>query len=538
VWLIVPSDEEVAEAGMVGRWVTLLEKLQELANQSGSCDFGIVGIDSFLYCWDNVQEFEFQVRSPQWGTDNRWDGERGVSFSLARNNMASPIYQVIRGARPNHVYVLAQGADGEREVVEFALDYEDESPWGRVEGTLDAQSVDSSLAISSAGLAEIKDNGPYESLSFGVLETPVCHYAPCIHSLSFQLGDIVTGYFAGVQADCKIEEVTIFASGPVYQAGIRLKVLRVVEEEAEPRILIAGTCCTDGEAWRSEDDGITWALVQSLGDWIEAGTGTRNAGQAVLSRYDEVWRTIDGGGTWALVQQLTAGNDTQAFLLVSTGALIAGASYKFWRSTDDGLSWTAVQSLATSRNIQDLLEADNGDLFAAVTRSNLVEGYIYRSQDDGATWAVIKTIAGQYGFASLMKLADGTLLAGTRASLFGVGTCQVYRSTDDGAIWAFLANVGTGMAIWTMAQAANGDLFAGVDEDLYRSQDGGGTWALVESFAADSIDKILRTSLGNMVLTTYDPGGIWRSVNDGATWSQKIAASADDGPFTALFEFA
>ena len=180
VWRVVPVWDDIAESGMMGRWTVLLDKLQELAEQSGRYDFRIVGLDSFLYCGD-TQTFEFRVRSPQWGVDNRWDDEthQGVSFSIQRGNMAAPDYSEVRDARPTFLYLLGPSAADERTVVEFENTTEsDDSPWNRCEACADAQSIDSPQALQSIGWGELEKLGPYKEFDFVVLETDRSHFVP------------------------------------------------------------------------------------------------------------------------------------------------------------------------------------------------------------------------------------------------------------------------------------------------------------------------------------------------------------------------
>lgn len=179
VWRVALSEGDESEAGYMGRYETLLSKLQQLADESGSHDFGVVGYDSFLYCADDVQNFQFQVRSPQWGADDRWDEDagRGVTFQMERRNMDAPEYSEVRGTRPNMLYVLGPSSGEEREVgTYFNSPSIDESPWNRVEGSVDAQSVDSSAARDSKGFSTLDALGPYTDLTFDMLETDECYY--------------------------------------------------------------------------------------------------------------------------------------------------------------------------------------------------------------------------------------------------------------------------------------------------------------------------------------------------------------------------
>lgn len=179
VWRIALGQGDDATAGYLGRYDPVLSKLQELAEHSGIHDFGIVGYDSFLYCTDDVQNFQLQVRTPQWGTDNRWDEDtgEGVTFQMERRNMTDPQYSEIRGARPNMLFLLGPSSGEDREVSRYFDNTSiSESPWNRIEGSIDAQSMFAGVSRDSKGQADLAALGPYTDLEFRILETDENYY--------------------------------------------------------------------------------------------------------------------------------------------------------------------------------------------------------------------------------------------------------------------------------------------------------------------------------------------------------------------------
>lgn len=464
IWRVVPTSVEVEDAAVVGRWVTLLEKLQELSEQAGNVDFGIIGFDSFLYC---PQSFQFQVRTPQWGTDNRWDGERGVSFALARGNMAAPMYEEVRGSRPNYVYVLGPSADEDREIDEFvSWTSVSESPWNRVEGVADAQSVDSFVARSNVGLAALKADGPYTDLGFEVLETNTCHYIAenedGEHPSAWRLGDIVSGYYSGKTVECKIEKVSIHAAegDPAYTVRTTFGVLSVESETVPGEGVVAG-----GE------------------------------GSAVL------WKTLDGTD-WG--QVLSISGENAATCLVEAENLLAGTdgSAEFWMSSNSGENWEQVDTAAERSTVHAMALASNGNVVAAVDNE-------FWLSTNGRDFGYISVATGEEAVLCFVLAEDGHLYAGTYD--FGGELGDLYKSIDNGASWSVVTAMGLAV---TALSAAGGNLQAALHGGaLGYSANGGIDWTYNSAAGGDSL-----------CMLTLSTGEVWAGVSDGTIWE-----SADYG---------
>ena len=130
-------------------------------------------------------------------------------------------------------------------------------------------------------------------------------------------------------------------------------------------------------------------------------------------------------------------------------------------------------------------------------------------------------------------MADGTILVGT----IGQG---VMASPDDGATWT-RAGVRQGMHSDAIVKALAADpwrpgvVYAGTDAGLYRSEDGGAKWRLVDtpmsgsmvwSLAIDPVDgQVMFAGTG-----TPSKPGIYRTTDGGKTWEQLAVEIAAECP--------
>ena len=238
--------------------------------------------------------------------------------------------------------------------------------------------------------------------------------------------------------------------------------------------------------------------------------------------------------------------DGVQFVTVTTaGTLLGGAASgtKTDRSTDRGQSWDRdVYSYVTDiyqTSLPALIGPEgHGAVFVSDGRSAV------RSFGDGArgTWETLGVIGGEvvaFGEAPPSgALPQGRLLA---AVFNGVTT-----SDDGGATWepgrgayGYAEFVGYGFAF--VAEAGHpygGALLAGVNDrafdrdssaTVYRSEDGGATWARWHRFSPAALGL---PSAGRVVLAATPDGAVWAGVSQSygpAQWNEGAVARSLDG---------
>lgn len=155
-------------------------------------------------------------------------------------------------------------------------------------------------------------------------------------------------------------------------------------------------------------------------------------------------------------------------------------------------------------------------------------------------WEVLEPVLqGDSIYTSAYNPETGTVYAGVNSEFYGP---SIRRSTDWGATWD---TGGTGLEyaaddaervtrVWSIRPAAGGIIYAGVEASgLFRSTDGGDTWAEVRSLRQHPTHETWQPGYGGKCLHTiatdaFNPerlyiacsaGGIYRSDDAGDSWN-------------------
>ena len=269
------------------------------------------------------------------------------------------------------------------------------------------------------------------------------------------------------------------------------------------------------------------------------------------------------------------------------GAVYIGAAQGgVWRSLDHGRNWLPLTDYLASLAIGTIAIApgshalNQGTLFVGTGEANFsADSYagagIYKSTDSGRTWQGplgASLFAGRAVSAIVVDSANPQLVfAGSTTGYAGVegdipptsGLRGVYRSTDGGNTWAEVLPVGGTLRVSRIVQDPNpafqtagsthywvaATLNGTVGGALWKSVDSGSTWTKVDGVATGlpsvgqgSLARTWLTStydatVGNTVLyfgtsdvpasqqsTTGYGGKLFKSIDDGATWTAMVAA--------------
>jgi len=239
---------------------------------------------------------------------------------------------------------------------------------------------------------------------------------------------------------------------------------------------------------------------------------------------------------------------------VYAGAATGGV----WRSTDGGVRFSSSWPANVTPSIGALAITPTGTLYAGTGEGNPGGGSVtfpgngvFRSADGGATW----TPAGLTGSDRIGRLAiDPTnanrIFAAATGSLFVPGGVRgLYRTTDGGANWQLVlagANGTTGAVdvaidpgnpnrvfavMWDHKREPQGRTYGGVGSGVFRSTDGGATWARVGGglpASGSNVGRmgiaIARANPARMYAIAADTTGnflgFWTSTNSGTNWTR------------------
>lgn len=329
-------------------------------------------------------------------------------------------------------------------------------------------------------------------------------------------------------------------------------------------------CSTDGgQTWRDVSppaDGMLelTALALAPGGVILAGAED-NGGRRVL-------RSTDGGGTWSTVFQ---DPDAVRSIVVDPAApsrVYHVSAATVYTSADGGVSWTGMSRPAGGPipDVGALAVAPSSPKTLYV--SLFVDPRIFRSDDHGATWRQVGALP-RYTGDSQAIVVDPRSPDRVYAANWG----GFFTSTDGGATWS---GDGTGLPrpqhmpllLLALAQAPSqpGYLYAGTSDwgvawsgsagahwrigvepglnggaiemlrfhpsrpdtvyagiglddrgaRSFRSTDGGRTWQpFARAISQDGLSDLAFDPTDPRTLYAATPAGLWKSRNDGETWS-------------------
>lgn len=215
-----------------------------------------------------------------------------------------------------------------------------------------------------------------------------------------------------------------------------------------------------------------------------------------------VWESGDGGATWARLSTVAGGTNLVDGQWLGDGALVVAAlEGGVWRSEDGGRTWAAGAGLPADVRAVASHPSGPRTVWAAVGSSlpggGAAPGGVWRSDDGGATWA--GPLAGLGSRASLEGSPDHTarydavVVAPSDPNVLltsnvAFGSEAVYRSTDGGWTWAtVLDDAGFGRPATAYSTPAGAEALAidardparavlGNAELVLRTTDGGRTW--------------------------------------------------------------
>lgn len=282
--------------------------------------------------------------------------------------------------------------------------------------------------------------------------------------------------------------------------------------------------------------------------------------------------SVGGTATWESVGPSNIGGRTRALVIDPTSPqtmYAAGVAGGVFKTLDGGASWTplddflpnlAISALAMDPANSQALYAGTGEGYF---NSSAVRGNgIYKTTDGGASWTLLSATVTNPFPEAFHYVNDIAVSPNDSDRAYACTRVGIYRTLDGGASWQVVLRnaayfVGppltngsfVGCTDIELRQDSNPDvIFAAfgsfIPDGLFRSQDGGDTWAQVGTgtdvaqpgqgrmsiAVAPSNNDTIYVSMASNGLPppTGTSLGVFRSLDGGSTWSERT----DAGYFT------
>ncbi len=295
-------------------------------------------------------------------------------------------------------------------------------------------------------------------------------------------------------------------------------------DAADPSTVYAET--RQSGLWRSRDGGASWA---SLGvSFLTVAADPRTPGLlyavAIQGVVPAVWRSEDFGATWekAFVGTGVDFDGRSSRIFFTPDALYWLSGGDVFRSTDGGLTFQCFQAdtnVCTSPSGM-LFEAFAIDPADPQTLYGTANGFFSRSDDGGTTWSepiVLPASASSHFPYDRLLAAPGPLLYAWTSYRQDHAACFA-RSDDRGVTWKMLLpERPCGEPLIDPAEPRTVRVLVGPENRLWTSRDAGDTW---EQGAPAPIQGLLFASpAAPRRLYLAGREGVFRSDNGGATWA-------------------
>ena len=264
---------------------------------------------------------------------------------------------------------------------------------------------------------------------------------------------------------------------------------------------------------------------------VYVGTGELN--YSLDSYYgDGMFRSTDAGASWSKIATSgTIGSHVSQIAInpLNTNNIFVSGSSGVCVTTNGGATWTTTSSGA---NANCVLVNRLNPLVVYTTVGAFSGGAVRKSTDGGATWnSLTSGLPASIGRTQLaMAPSDTTTLYASVASPSTYGLLGLYESTNAGATWTlksaspnYLGSQGWYDNAVAVSPASSSTVIVG-GLDIYASTASGASLAQVTYWATSSSVNFSHADIhflgyNGSILYCGSDGGVYRSTNDGASWT-------------------
>jgi len=245
-----------------------------------------------------------------------------------------------------------------------------------------------------------------------------------------------------------------------------------------------------------------------------------------------IFKTEDGARTWRyILSNITVSDfaiDPQDTKIIYASG-IAGQNGKIIKSLDGGTTWVDMYTEASRNNAVTTISLHRSSNQTVL--AGLFSGQLIRSEDAGKTWQATKDLANR--IISVRVSANSTAYALSQ-------TRGLYKSTDAGVTWTAQTEMLISDVLTNPGQALSGVtgfwyigldekqpnvVYLGTDQGLFRSVNDGVTWSFlalpVKSGSLRVSAVSVNPSNSNNIFASIG-FTVFESLNGGVSWQTKV----------------
>jgi photosystem II stability/assembly factor-like uncharacterized protein len=280
-----------------------------------------------------------------------------------------------------------------------------------------------------------------------------------------------------------------------------------------------------GDTWTDVSPGLPLDINNRPGAGQALAFGSFGSADLYVATIAGVARSTNGAASWTDVSANLPFRDLRALTTTGNDVLVGTANQGIFTSPNQGTVWSPAGQGLRSPAIGALAAhpTSTARLLAGV-RENVSAGSIVVSDDGGHLWQYQRsTIGGIDDFA--FDPRNPSIAYAATCGFFITGACAfpqgAWKSADGGRTWnaatGNLPDAATRTHAVAVSPTTGAVLLGTVSAGLFRSNDGGGTWAAVATGATAIKTLVLDPGGSRVYLGTS--AGVLRSTDGGATWS-------------------
>lgn len=268
-----------------------------------------------------------------------------------------------------------------------------------------------------------------------------------------------------------------------------------------------------GGAFRSRDGGATWMPIDAglfVGGAVALAIDPADPNHIFLATDTRLLGSRNGGRDWSQEPASVFIGPTLAVVFEPSGKVVLAATAAGLFRSENGAAWKGIDLPTSALPVRSIVAGTaTGRFYLTGARG------VFRSDDHGRTWARLGESLPDAPFTALAVVAHPSEIVA------GVVDKQVFASADAGESWRLRSTGLDGQIGTIVADPAAGRVWAAAGDRLYRSDDSAQTWRTVGRPLPQPGTRtrgIAASADGTIIVLTTDRG-VYRSQDAGDSWT-------------------